>query len=124
MNEKPKIGEWWKDSEGKRVYCVGEEVGGWPVVQSGSNLNYSTLGPAWKGVKLVGCTGWDWIEPKHTEPPNALTTKLVHLRSCIEHGDDEDALEHLFDLVRALRLRKTPLTELTPDGRELKALIE
>lgn len=34
-----------------------------------------------------------------------LESKLNHLKACITDGADEDAQEHLFDLLRALRLR-------------------
>ena len=53
-----------------------------------------------------------------------LESKLNHLKACITDGADEDAQEHLFDLLRALRLWKTPNEYLTPEGRELRELID
>ena len=53
-----------------------------------------------------------------------LSDKLENIRECIREGWDEDAQEHIFDLLRALRLRDKPDFELTADGSKLKALLE
>ena len=64
------------------------------------------------------------VKPKPVVKALPLDNKLHYLKVCIQDGSDEDAQEHLFDLLRALRLRKTPVGELTPEGRELRELIE
>lgn len=55
---------------------------------------------------------------------NALTDpideRLMSLRHCIRHGFDEDAQNHLFALLRGLRVKYTPDEQLTPEGRSLK----
>lgn len=61
-------------------------------------------------------------KPKVIE--SRLDLKLQCLKACITSGADEDAQEHLFDLLRALRLRNMPNADLTNEGRAQKALIE
>jgi len=92
MSDLPKAGEWWEESEGQRLYCVGKELGGWPVVQRNNGCVYSTLGPAWKGRKLDGCTGWDW-EPGRLE--DLLTVNILQ--------DKIDDLENVVQMLRVLK---------------------
>ena len=51
-----------------------------------------------------------------------LDELLRGLRACIVNGDDEDAQENIFDLLRGLRCKDTPDVELTKVGLRLKEL--
>jgi hypothetical protein len=51
-----------------------------------------------------------------------LDELLRGLRACIVNGDDEDAQENIFDLLRGLRCKDTPDVELTKVGLGLKEL--
>ena len=51
-----------------------------------------------------------------------LTEKLEAIKYCIERDLEEDAQEHIFDLLRGLRLKKRPDELLTPGGLELKRM--
>jgi len=52
----------------------------------------------------------------------ALDDKLAGIKHCIVKGYDEDAQNHIFDLLRGLRCKTIPDTELTREGLALKAL--
>lgn len=51
-----------------------------------------------------------------------LDDKLEGIRYCIINGHEEDAHEHILDLLRGLRCKSKPDSELTPVGLKLKAL--
>ena len=125
MGELPKAGEWWVTSWGPIVYVVGRlSIGGCVVEYKDHTtqvIKKIAFFDGWRHLK--DCTNFDWEEPK-TESVHPLDRKLSYLKSCILDGSDEDALEHVFDLVKAVRLRKSLPQNLTPDGRELRALIE
>lgn len=48
--------------------------------------------------------------------------KLEGIRHCIANGHDEDAQNHIFDLLRGLRCKGYADAELTREGLALKAL--
>lgn len=52
---------------------------------------------------------------------NALDEKLNAIKYCIIKGHDEDLQEHLFDLLRGLRVKNSPDGELTSEGLKLKS---
>jgi len=66
------------------------------------------------------------IEASKTEDSvnKPLNEKLEDIRQCIANGYDEDAQEHLFDLIRGLRVKYTPDSELTSQGLALKSLFK
>lgn len=47
--------------------------------------------------------------------------RLDALRYCIVHGSDEDAQNHIFDLLRGLRCKDKPDEQLTGSERRLKS---
>jgi hypothetical protein len=51
-----------------------------------------------------------------------LEDKLESIRYCIVNGYDEDAFEHITDLLRGLHLKNKPDAELTDVGLKLKAM--
>lgn len=51
-----------------------------------------------------------------------IDDKLSAIRWCIVNGCDEDAQNHIFDLLRGLLCKYKPDSELTHEGLELKAL--
>ena len=50
-----------------------------------------------------------------------IDVRLDQLRLCIANGWDEDAQNHLFNLLRGLRCKSKRDDELTPEGRQLKS---
>lgn len=51
-----------------------------------------------------------------------LDEKLEGIRYCIVNGHEEDAHEHIIDLLRGLRVKSKADAELTREGLALKAL--
>lgn len=66
-----------------------------------------------------GTHSYDLIEATQR---TALEDKLESIRHCIVKGYDEDAQNHIFDLLRGLRCKEIPDGELTRDGLALKEL--
>lgn len=52
---------------------------------------------------------------------SAIIEKLNAIKYCILKGLDEDLQEHLFDLLRGLRIKNQPDDTLTPEGLKLKS---
>lgn len=52
---------------------------------------------------------------------SVLDQKLNSIKECILKGWDEDLQEHLFDLLRGLRIKDQPDDTLTTEGRNLKS---
>ena len=50
-----------------------------------------------------------------------IDERLDALRYCIVHGRDEDAQNHIFALLRGLRVKDTPSDQLTCEGKQLKS---
>lgn len=63
-------------------------------------------------------------QPKDSSPTTVrpLDDKLEGIRYCIVNGHEEDAHEHILDLLRGLRVKSKTDAELTPSGLKLKAL--
>ena len=62
MSEKPKVGEWWVNKFGKRMYVAGTTADGKFVLEFPSGGVYIDHGDWTECRRLIGCTGWEWIE--------------------------------------------------------------
>ena len=51
-----------------------------------------------------------------------IDEKLDAIKYCIQNNFEEDFEQHVFDLLRSLRVKKLPDSELTSQGLELKSL--
>jgi hypothetical protein len=51
----------------------------------------------------------------------ALDSKLEAIRHCILHGWNEDAQNHIFDLLRGCAVQESAASALRPEGKQRKA---
>jgi len=96
MSDLPKVGQWWEDHEGVRVYVVGFRTGGDMVCQ----YECGTIGIAQfshKWNRLEGCDGWNWDKPSIREAD--LLAAIVNLR---------DNMDRLNNRVLKLERHVTP----------------
>ena len=73
------------------------------------------------GAKSIEVVGNIFESEKQMSNNSALDQKLNSIKECILKGWYEDLQEHLFDLLRGLRIKDQPDNTLTPEGRNLKS---